>query len=245
MFAVAVDVDAYLSRIGAARDDPLAALHSAHVRSVPFEDYDIHRGVPISLDVDDLFDKVVRRRRGGFCYELNGLFGELLRTLGHDVTLVSAFTLEDGVRGPDFEHMRLIVDGAWIADVGNGSSWHRPTPLRVGEHGDVRLEHEGELWRTSARARDGSWVHDWAWTMTPRALPEFLDRCRYQENDPASHFVQRRLATLAVDGGRIALVNGVFAETGQPERTLTADEERALLAERFGIVVDGWVTPVG
>jgi hypothetical protein len=57
--------------------------------------------------------------------------------------------------------------------------------------------------------------------------------------------VQRRLATLAVDGGRIALVNGVLAETGQPERALTVDEERALLAERFGISVDGWVTRVG
>jgi N-hydroxyarylamine O-acetyltransferase len=245
VFAVGVDVDAYLSRIGAARGDPLAALHTAHVRSVPFEDYDIHRGVAISLDVGDLFDKIVRRGRGGFCYELNGLFGELLLALGHDVTLVSAFSVEDDVHGPDFEHLRLIVDGAWIADVGNGSRWHRPTPLQVGEHGDVHVERDGELWWTSARGRDGHWERDWAWTTTPRALPDFLDRCRYQEHDPAAHFVQRRLATLAVDGGRIALVNGVLAETGQPERALTVDEERALLAERFGISVDGWVTRLG
>jgi N-hydroxyarylamine O-acetyltransferase len=240
-----VDVDAYLSRIGAARDDPLAALHTAHVRAVPFEDYDIHRGVPLSLDVDDLFDKIVRRGRGGFCYELNGLFGELLRALGHDVTLVSAFSVEDDVRGPDFEHLRLIVDGAWIADVGNGARWLRPVPLRAAEHGSVRVDHAGDLWRTSARDRDGRWQGDWAWTMTPRTLPDFLDRCRYQEHDPASHFVQRRLATVAVDGGRIALVNGVFTETGRPDRAVSADEERALLAERFGIVVDGWLSAVG
>jgi N-hydroxyarylamine O-acetyltransferase len=243
VLADGVDVDAYLKRIGVAHGDPLAALHTAHICSVPFEDYDIHRGVAISLDLDDLYDKIVRRGRGGFCYELNGLFGALLSELGHDVTLVSAFSLdEDGSRGPDFEHLRLIVDNAWIADVGNGAWWRTPVPLPVGEHGGVRVEHNGELWCTSSRDRDGRWQRDWAWTMTPRALSEFLNRCRYQEHDPGSHFVQRRVASLAVDGGRITLVNGVFSETGQPDRPVSADEERALLAERFGITVDGWIS---
>ncbi len=236
-----MDVDAYLERIGATRADPLAALHTAHVCSVPFEDYDIHQGIPISLDVGDIFDKVVRRGRGGFCYELNGLFGALLRAMGHEVTFVSAFEVgDDGTRGPDFEHLRLIVDGEWIADVGNGARWRTPVPLAPGEYGRVRVERDGELWWTCSPDRDGGWQRDWSWTMTPRALPDFLDRCRYQEHDPESHFVARRLATLAVDGGRISLVNGVFAETGRPERTLSDAEERAVLADRFRITAVSW-----
>jgi arylamine N-acetyltransferase len=71
----------------------------------------------------------------------------------------------------------------------------------------------------------------------PRTLPEFLPRCRYQEHDPASHFRTRRLAVMNVDHGRISLVDGVFSETGQPERTVDADEERQLLVDRYGIVL--------
>src|SRR5690606_35043291 len=66
--------DEYLERIGASRDTPLAELQALHLEHVPFENLDIHLGVPITLDRDALFHKVVRRRRGGFCYELNGLF---------------------------------------------------------------------------------------------------------------------------------------------------------------------------
>lgn len=232
-----MDVDAYLARIGAG-STALDALHLAHVRAVPFENYDIHRGVAISLDVADIYDKVVRRHRGGFCYELNGLFAALLRSLGHRVTLVSAFKLDaDGVRGPDFDHLRLLVDDEWIADVGNGSRWPRPVPLRPGAYDDVQVHRDGDLWWTAERRPEG-WQYGWAWTEQPRELADFTARCRYQEHDPESHFVGRRFASLAVDGGRISLLDGVFNETGQPDGEVDADEERALLAERFGIVFD-------
>lgn len=68
-----IDVGSYVDRIGADRGDPLDRLHAAHVRSVPFEDYDIQLGVPISFDLDDLHAKIVGRHRDGFCHELNGL----------------------------------------------------------------------------------------------------------------------------------------------------------------------------
>jgi N-hydroxyarylamine O-acetyltransferase len=246
-----IDVDAYLARIGASRPvgtsrADLAALHAAHPRAVPFEDYDIHLGVPLSLDVDDLFDKVVTRHRGGFCYELNGLFAALLGELGFAVTLLSAFELgDDGRRGPDFEHLRLLVrtdDGPFLADVGNGAAWTAPVPLEPGTHGDLRLEHDGELWWAHRRTHGGGWEREWAWTLQPRELAEFRPRCRFQERDPDSHFVQRRLAALAVDGGRISLVNGVFKETvdgRRTERRVDPDEERALLRDRFGIDLTG------
>lgn len=245
-----MDVDAYVARIGVARPAAptaaaLAALHAAHLGTVPFEDYDIHHGVPISLDLADVYGKVVSRRRGGFCYELNGLFAALLRELGYDVTLVSAFEVaDDGVRGPDFDHLRLLVDtpeGRVLADVGNGAGLREPVPLRPGVYGEVQVHRDRDMWWTSDRRSDGRWERGWCWTSQPRELADFTARCRYQEHDPGSHFTQRRLAVLATDVGRISLLNGVFTQIERAVRTdreVDHDEERALLAERFGIVLD-------
>lgn len=253
-----IDTDAYLARIGADRPRgttraDLAALHAAHPRAVPFEDYDIHLGVPLSLDTDRLFDKIVTRRRGGFCYELNGLFATLLRELGFDVTLHSAFDIRpDGAHGPDFEHLRLLVrtdDGPFLADVGNGASWTEPVPLRPGTHGGTQVHRDGDLWWAFRRTHEGHWAREWAWTLRPRELAEFRPRCRHQENDPQSRFVNRRLAALATGHGRISVVNGVLKQAEgdrRTERTLDPDEERAVLAERFGIDLAGreWTSPL-
>lgn len=244
-----MDEAVYLERIGLQRPTgttaaALTALHTAHATTVPFEDYDIHLGIPLSLDLDDLQDKLLTRRRGGFCYELNGAFAALLRSLGFTVTLHSAFELaDDGTRGPDFEHLRLSVltdDGPYLADVGNGGSWTAPVPMVPGVHGRTRISREDDLWWAERLTFAGEWEREWAWTSAPRELPEFVERCRYQERDPASHFVQRRLAALATGDGRISVVNGLFKETAgetQTERKLDAGSERRVLVERFGIVL--------
>src|SRR5215470_1616306 len=119
------------SRAGPPSLPLLRRLHAAHMLAVPFENLSIHVGEPISLGVDALYDKIVRRRRGGFCYELNGLFAWLLRHLGFTVTLLSARVAQpDGGFTPEFDHLALVVpdiDGAdWLADVGFGDSFHRP-----------------------------------------------------------------------------------------------------------------------
>jgi N-hydroxyarylamine O-acetyltransferase len=245
-----MDVDAYLTRIGAARPPAptgaaLGVLHRAHVRTVPFEDYDIHTGRQISLRLPDLHDKIVRQRRGGYCYELNGVFAALLRELGYAVTLVSAFSLDDdGPRGPDFDHLRLLVDaadGSWIADVGDGAHWTSPVPRRTGVYGAVQVHRDGDVWWSSERRRDGGWERGWAWTSRARVLADFADRHRFQQHDPASAFVGRRIAVLATPRGRISLRNGVFTEIDGEQRTdrpVTVAEEWALLADRFGIVLD-------
>jgi N-hydroxyarylamine O-acetyltransferase len=118
-----MDVAAYLKRINYHGPlDPTAetlrALHLAHLLAVPFENLDIHLGRPIALDEARFFDKIVARRRGGFCYELNGLFGALLRELGFDVTLLSArVAAGDGNFGPEFDHLVLLVqlEARWLA----------------------------------------------------------------------------------------------------------------------------------
>lgn len=110
-----MDVQAYLRRINyrgelAPTAATLRELHCAHMLAVPFENLDIQLGRPILLDEQALFDKIVMRRRGGFCYELNGLFALLLRELGFDVTLLAAGVARAaGGFGPEFDHLTLLV----------------------------------------------------------------------------------------------------------------------------------------
>ena len=110
-----MDVDAYLHRINyrgslAATAQTLRDLQTAHLLTVPFENLSIHSGELIILDDDALFEKIVLRRRGGFCYELNGLFAALLRELGFEVVMLSAGAANaQGIYGPDFDHMSLLV----------------------------------------------------------------------------------------------------------------------------------------
>src|SRR5258706_15925794 len=103
-------VAASLARLGCSGPlgptaETLAALHRAHLYSVPFENLDIGLGRPLSLALPALFDKIVTRRRGGFCYELNGLFAWLLTRLGYRVTYLSARVAgSDGNLGAEFDH---------------------------------------------------------------------------------------------------------------------------------------------
>jgi N-hydroxyarylamine O-acetyltransferase len=246
-----VDVDAYLARIGAGRPavpdaTGLAALHRAHLRTVPFENLDIAAGVPISLELPDVYDKIVNRRRGGYCYECNGLFGWLLAELGYPVMLLSARLVgADGRPGEDFEHMRLAVEASrrlWLADVGNGVQLTDPIPHEPGEYTaggrPCAVRRSGEAWRTELPRGDGQWLPDWTWTLAPRRLADFAARNHYQQTSPESHFVQHRMCVRLTDAGRIALVDGVLSERvdGQlVERTVPAEEEPRLLRELFGI----------
>jgi len=96
-------------------------LHLAHLLSAPFENLSIHWHEPIVLTDEALFQKIVLRQRGGFCYELNGLFASLLRTLGFQVEMLSAGVMNKrGEFGPEFDHMTLMVTLAerWLVDVG-------------------------------------------------------------------------------------------------------------------------------
>ncbi len=133
-----MDVEAYLRRIqydGPRDPSPatLRGLHRQHLFTVPFENLDIALGNPIVLDPGLLFDKIVVRKRGGFCYELNGLFHDLLSALGFRVEMLSARVgRADGSFSPEFDHMLLKVtlDDPWLADVGFGDSFMSPLLLQ-------------------------------------------------------------------------------------------------------------------
>lgn len=249
-----MDVDAYLRRIGYSGSltpsvETLHSLHEAHLRTVPFENLDIHLGRTIRLNEGRLFDKIVTRRRGGFCYELNGLFGALLRELGFTVALVAAdvYDPERGTFGPAGHHMAMWVevDGAWLADVGFGGSFR--VPVRLDGRGDIvtdvcgqahRATLDSGVWTLHKRTAEGAWEVSCRFTHLPRALPDFEEACRYQQFSPASFFRQTRVCGRATPEGRIALRDQWLTLTARREsrvRFLSPDEYLATLRDEFGI----------
>jgi len=243
------DAGAYLDRIGyAGRTDPtaetLAALHRAHMLAVPFENLDIHLGLRNVLDPDRVFDKVVRRRRGGWCFELNGLFALLLEQLGYAVTRYSAAVVLSDPPTPDFAHLTLRVDldEPWLADVGFGDSFTEP--LRLDEPGDQLRE--GRPYRLGHADGRVTLVQDrspqYVFTLTPRRMPEFQEMCDALQTPPG-HFTDAPICSLLTEDGRVSLAGMRLITTtpaGRVERELADEAERAaVLRETFGVDLAG------
>jgi N-hydroxyarylamine O-acetyltransferase len=244
-----MDVTAYLDRIGVPRpavadDAVLRELSRAHQATVPFENLSIHLGEPISLDPDDLFDKVVRRRRGGFCYELNGLFALLLVELGYSVDRVAARVRRgDGTFGPLFDHLALIVDDRWIVDVGFGR--HSSYPLAAGSRED-QVDPGGRFRVAGAGHgdldihRDG--VPQYRIERRPRDLLDFEPACWWQQSWPPSHFRTGPVCSRLDGDDRITLSGRklVRSSGGAGTETPLESDEAVLAAYRihFGIELD-------
>jgi N-hydroxyarylamine O-acetyltransferase len=252
-----MDVEKYLRRIqyrGSSQPtvDTLNQLHRQHLYTVPFENLDIALGTPIILDPDRLFEKVVNRRRGGFCYELNGLFCELLRAMGFRVDMLSARVRNaDGSYGPEFDHMLLKVelDAPWLADVGFGESFVDPFPLRSGamtQENDHRYsvlyaERQWQLLRHTDSADEPLYI----FTDEPRRLRDFEGMCEYHQTSPQSHFTKGRVCTLATPDGRVTLsgMRQIVTQHGLRQESVLTDAEqlRGCLREDFGIEFAGTV----
>jgi N-hydroxyarylamine O-acetyltransferase len=218
--------------------------------AVPFENLDIPLGIPIELSLPAIYDKIVRRRRGGFCYELNGLFGWLLQRLGFKVSYLSGRVHEQGVPGPEFDHLLLLVDlgERWIADVGFGDSSRDPLPLDEvpgsgrGREGAHRIDSAGSTWTARRRSADGTWEDQYSFTLIPRQLSEFSSMCSFHQTSPESTFCRRTICTRATTPGRVTLANNRLIETTRgrrEEREIhSPDEYREVLRARFDIVLD-------
>ncbi len=258
-----MNLSAYLDRIHyhgplAPTAETLRALHMAHLYAVPFENLDIGRGRRLSLALPDLFDKLVTRRRGGFCYELNGLFGWLLLSLGYEVAHLSARVFGgDGGLGPEFDHLALRVvcpadaDGwPWLADVGFGDSFVEPLRLAAGrpQAQGARvfgLDEDGQRWvywmqeAGAAAAAERQYI----FSLQPRAFPaDFEPMCVYQQTAPESHFTQHRICSLATPAGRITLSDRRYLVTEHGQKRETAIDDDAfwqLLHTDFGVDLDG------
>jgi len=246
-----MDVDAYLARLDLKRPDApdagsLGELQERHLAMVPFENLSVHLGEPVDLAESSLLDKIVRRRRGGFCYELNGAFALLLRELGFEVSLLSAKVFRPGGGvGPPFDHLALRVDldEPWLVDVGFGRHAMRPLRLYATE---AQCDPEGEFLILDAPDGDMDVLHDGTPTyrleLRPRPLSDFARTCWWQTTSPDSHFTQGPTCSLPTSDGRVTLAGDKLIETVhgvRTERTLTDEQEiLSLYRVKFGITLD-------
>lgn len=246
-----IGTDAYLARMGAERPARLDLaglryLQERHMMSVPFESVDFYIGEPVVLG-EAAWDKIVRRRRGGGCYELNSAFGALLAALGFRVSLLAGRVLHNGlepVRGALNGHMALRVDldEPWLVDV--GFRWASRAPLRFAERGPQADEHgcyqlvdtpEGDV----ELVHDG--VHRYRLETRPRLLDDFDPTLWWFRTSPDSPMVNALWASLVTPTGRVSLLDRTLSrvENGSRTKTVLSDEEFLdALRGCFGVDLD-------
>ena len=247
-------LEAYFRRLAVPRPHTadavnLHVLHRAHQMRVPFENLSIHLSEPVLLAEDVLVDKIVTRRRGGFCYELNGAFAILLEAMGAEVRRVAARVYGgDGQAGPPLDHMALVVrasdaSGPWLIDVGFGS--HSVYPLLF----DSRHEQNdpaGRFLLVDSGDGDLDVLKDGSpqYRIEPqeRSLADFIPTCWWQTTSPDSHFTRDIICSRLTKDGRVSIAGRtlIITENGsRAEQQLTGDD--ALLSayrEHFGIILD-------
>jgi N-hydroxyarylamine O-acetyltransferase len=253
---LSVDLDRYLKRIG--YDGPreptertLAALQRAHILNVPFDALDCLLGNRVTVEPEDAYRKVVDAGRGGYCFELNGLFAWALEEIGFDVKRLAARPLipvDPGVAEP-FAHLALLVelDRRWLVDVGFGYPFaHEPLDL------DVRGEQlrDGRRFRISEDGDDllveelgAEEVRAYRFRLEPVEQDEFAPRCRIYSTDPDSVFVRHGPVVRVFDDGWVKVTRtGVAGVRGgrRIDREITDEADwRAALLEHAGLRLEG------
>jgi N-hydroxyarylamine O-acetyltransferase len=251
-----MDIQSYLRRIaydGSVEPSvqTLRELHRAHMLAVPFENLDIHLDRRIALEDAAIFSKIVDSRRGGFCYEMNGLFAAMLKGMGFRVDMLSASVArENGSFGPPFDHMALLVhlDKRWLADVGFGDSFCEPVLLD--ERGEqmrdgyaYRIIDDSVNFILQRREDEGLWKDQYRFTLKPYEYRDYEERCRYHETSPESNFTRRCVCSRATDEGRITLsgMRLIITRGSHKEERLLEDESQyaAALKDHFGVDLGG------
>ena len=248
----AIDLDAYLGRIGYSGDlaptrAALDALHRAHATHIPFENLDIHLGVPIRLDLPSLVGKLVHGRRGGYCFEQNRLFATVLQTLGFAVTTLAARVRFGTTDVLPRTHMTLHVDvdgERVLADVGFGAQGPlSPVPFGEGvesrQHAwTFRIVDEAG-WHVLQSRANAAWKDLYAFTLEPHHAVDYEMANHYTSTHPVSRFVQVPIAQRIAPDVRRVLRDRDYCEHRGDDvtcRTLSGDDELLdVLAEEFGL----------
>lgn len=216
------DIAAYLARIGlpeppAPDADGLFAVQRAHRLAIPFENLDIPLGRGISLDPEHLFDKLVLHRRGGYCFEQNGIFLSALHALGFEARPLLARVWLFAEDVPPKTHMLILVtlpSGEWIADAGFGGAYAAPMPLVEGEvlgpdgawHRLIRDDAFG--WVLERRGGDeGEWIRQYSFTTAPIWPSDIGLANHFTATQPGGRFTSNVVASIILPNGLAALTN--------------------------------------
>jgi len=249
------DPEAYLARINYSgsvvpTEDLLTDLQRAQLFAIPFENFDILLDRGISLEPADLCDKLVKRKRGGYCFELNGLFLMALQAFGFDArALLARVHLTGTPSGRGHQIALVTIRGRqWVADVGFGSANPRaPIPLEFDRpfHQDgrqVRLKEAGHLGILLQAWTDEQWQSLYSFEMTQVLPPDILYGNHYASTSPTSLFTTARVAALATPGGSVTLLNTTLKKTISGKEYLeelgAGPTYLEALRDHFGIELD-------
>ena len=249
-----VKVEKYFSRIGLEMPEAiipdselLKKLHFAHCTAVPYENLDIIRGIPLRLDDEGLYKKVVEEGKGGYCFELNGLFAWLLRELGYKVTEYAARYLRGESSIPMRRHRVLrveAVDGVYCADVGIGEVCPR-YPLKLVEGLEqpqfdecYRFDKDEALGWVLMDLYKGQWRQFYSFTEEPQLPQDYVALSFYCEKHPDSPFIHAEMFSLKTATGRITLDGNVYKEfvNGEVTAKELSEAEMPAAYTRFGLV---------
>jgi N-hydroxyarylamine O-acetyltransferase len=251
-----MNLDAYFTRVGfnGARTPTLHTLrelHLAHAQSIAFENLNPLLGWRVALDLPSLEDKLVRSRRGGYCFEQNGLLAAALRELGFSVTGLAARVVwnapsEDAIRARSHMLLKIDLDGeSHIADVGFGGST-LTTPIRLVAGVEQSTAHE----RFRLMPLDGgfklqaliggAWKSLYRFDLQPQFDVDYEVYNHYTSTYPTSHFRSMLVAALPFPGGRYALSNNQLSihhiDAPSERRVLgSVGEVRQVLESVFGL----------
>lgn len=241
-------IDDYLQRIGI-RQRPqadlagLIAVQRAHMTAIPYENLDVQLGRPVDTSPENAYDKIVRRRRGGWCYETNGLLGYALSELGFKTTRLAGAVMRE-VRGDlsIANHLVIRVDleeGVYLADAGFGEGSLDPVRLALGDF-------QSNGFKFSVTKEDGDWwrVHKFLpasrrsfdFTMHPADESQFAARCTELQTDSESMFVQNLLCYRHFEGGYINLLGRVLRKVESTENIDRAEVDERLIEDANDLV---------
>ncbi|QED47702.1 arylamine N-acetyltransferase family protein [Cytobacillus dafuensis] len=244
-----MNVKAYLQRISVEKESEptlefLQKLQKHHMENIPFENLDVTRNVEITLNLSRFYNKIIGDHRGGFCYELNGLFQQLLTKLGFKSHLISCTVKKQNGWAKENTHAAMIVhlDQPYLVDVGFGDSVRKPLPLTGKEQEDVsgiyRINlNENHLFDLQ-RFENQEWKTLYRFANVPKKLEDFSEGCYFNQTSPESSFTHGDIATIATENGRITLSGQTVTKAKNGVKTkleLTEIEKKKFLEDFFSI----------
>lgn len=212
----------------------LFGLQRNHILNIPFENLDIHYGIKIELDIDKIFHKIIFKKRGGFCYELNSIFHELLKAIGFNANLISGRVIkENNDYGQDFDHMAIIVElesKVFLVDVGFGKFFQEPIEIvleRIQQdaYGAFIIDRFDDSYFRVSKLENCEKIPEYIFNLNKRKLSEFEKMCNFHQTNSESHFTKSKVISIAKINGRITLTNNNLKITENDEIIIIVFDE--------------------